>query len=366
MANDKWKLHPSLSPRRILEGLLRGTSAPRPLFLPNAFSLGARLVNLPLRTYLGDATKISGSLRQIQTHVRSDGFSCYFDPYVEVEALGGTLEWDADDGPPRVRWPGRAEEGDLPEGLHSVEDALKRGRVGVAVDVIRRLKALVRDDFLLTAGVTGPFSLASRITGLRCEDSLQADAVSDHALDVAAEMITQVSRAFAEAGANVVFIQEDGLPTLTPETCEAWASRLAPSFNVIRFYEALPVLHLTDHRSFSESREVVLERRWDCVVCPALGPGDSLVARIPEHSPNRDSRFVASHAGGTPALSVLGISLPLDLLERDNVDNESFARFFDNALSQLSPAVVTATGVTSVGLASNRLRMVSERLAAAR
>lgn len=355
------------APRHILESLLRGSSPPRPLFLPITFTLGAKLAGVPLRRYLGDATKISNSLRQIQAHLRADGLSCYFDPNLEVEALGGTLEWDADDWHATVRWLGPADKGDLPQGLHSPEEALKRGRVGVAVDVIRRLKSLVRNDLLLTAGLTGPFTLASRITGLDRDDVSRPEDLPDAAVEIAATVITQMSGAFSEAGANLVFIREDTLPTMTPETCEAWASRLASSFNIIRFYEALPVLHLTDHRSFSESSDVILECRWDCVVCPALGLGDSLVAGIPERSPNRDSRFIASYAGGMPALpAMMGISLPLDLLERDNVDNESFARFLDNALSQLSPAVLTATGVTSVGSASNRLRMVSERLAAAR
>src|SRR4029079_17940033 len=105
--------------------------------------------DFPLEAFLGNATKISNSLRQISGHVRSDGLSCYFDPYLEAEALGGLGEW-SDQGP-ALHWPEHFARGELPEGLHSPEEAMKRGRVGVALEVIRRLKSLLRDDSLLTA-----------------------------------------------------------------------------------------------------------------------------------------------------------------------------------------------------------------------
>ena len=66
---------------------------PRPLFLPIVFSLGARVENISLRNFLTNPTKISNALRQIRTHLRRDGVTCYFDPYLEAEALGGVFDW---------------------------------------------------------------------------------------------------------------------------------------------------------------------------------------------------------------------------------------------------------------------------------
>src|ERR1700758_5670802 len=129
------------TPRQIVQELLQGNPPPRPLFLPIVFSLGARLENLPLRDFLANATKISNSLRQIRGHLRADGISCYFDPNLEAEALGATLEWEGD-SVRRLNWPSAARNGGTPA-LRPAEVAANSARVAVAIDVIKRLNALV-------------------------------------------------------------------------------------------------------------------------------------------------------------------------------------------------------------------------------
>src|SRR6202161_3810977 len=101
------------TPRQMLKGLLQGIPQARPLFLPIVFSLGAKVESLPLREFLGNATKISNSLKQIRSHLRSDGVACYFDPYLEVEALGATLQYVNEDEPRTMQWPHRAAIGEL-------------------------------------------------------------------------------------------------------------------------------------------------------------------------------------------------------------------------------------------------------------
>src|ERR1700689_2648996 len=155
------------TPRQMLKGLLQGIPQARPLFLPIVFSLGAKVESLPLREFLGNATKISNSLKQIRSHLRSDGVACYFDPYLEVEALGAVLQWKTGAYLPGIQWPHSGEKGEVPEGLRPPEDSAKSSRVILAVEAIRRLKSLLREEPLLMAGVTGPFTLAARITGLQ-------------------------------------------------------------------------------------------------------------------------------------------------------------------------------------------------------
>jgi hypothetical protein len=106
-----------IDPHELMKTISRGTAPPRPLFLPIVFSHAARIENVPLHTFLGNPTKITQALRQLRAHLRSDGLTCYFDPYLEVEALGGILEWE-EGGKPQVRWPRNAAPGDLPAGLH--------------------------------------------------------------------------------------------------------------------------------------------------------------------------------------------------------------------------------------------------------
>jgi hypothetical protein len=328
----------------MVKGLLQGISPPRPLFLPIVFSLGARVENLPLRAFLGNPTKISNSLRQIRTHLRADGVACYFDPFLEAEALGGALQWDAEGQRPAMRWPEHAQKGQLPEGLRSPEEAAKSGRVTVAVEVIRRLKSLLRDDPLLMAGVSGPLTLAARITQLDREAALRGEDLPAAALDLATSMIIQVSTAFAEAGANVIFIQEEILPALSAESCEAWASLLAPVFNVMRFYEALPVLHLANKRSFAENSEVIFQRQWDCVVCPAMDGISSLPS----------GKFPELRA------TALGVAMPLEAFQANASGGEDFDPLLHRVISELRPAILTTAGDVPAGTDLKRLMRVLE------
>ena len=327
------------TPQQILAGLLQGIPPPRPLWLPIVFSLGARMENLPLGAFLKNATKISNSLKQICGHVRSDGVSCYFDPYLEAEALGGVLEWNTETQRPALGWPGHAHRGELPGDLHSTEEAMKRGRVGVALEVIRRLKSLLRDDSLLTAGVTGPFTLAARLTQSEPEPSLEFEHLSEAALEVAGSMMTKLSAAFAEAGANLIFIQEDVVPRLTAERCEEWASRLEPAFNIVRFYQALPVLLLTNTISLAESMDVIFQQHWDCVVCETLDLSFTRVAQ----------------AGDT----LRGVALPPAVFQPEN-DDKDLDRMLTGVMSGSRPAIVTTAGEIPAGADMKRVIRISE------
>ena len=316
------------TPRQMLKGLLQGIPQTRPLFLPIVFSLGAKVENLPLREFLGNATKISNSLRQIRSHLRSDGVACYFDPYLESEALGAVLQWQTGDQPPAIQWPQSPEKGEVPDSLRSPEDAAKSSRVAVAVEAIRRLKSLLRDEPLLMAGVAGPFTLAARITGLRKEDAGRRENFSDAALELAAATITQIASKFVEAGANVVFIQEDVVPNLSVEDCEAWASLLAPAINIVRFYEALPVLQILDSHLFAENEQVILRQNWDCILCPTLAA----------------SAFTASEMIPPPEFANRGMALSLEALQPDASVAEKSSELLHAYILKSRPAIVTTAG----------------------
>ncbi len=262
----------SVTPRQLVQALLQGAAPPRPLFLPIVFAHGARIENVPLRAFLTNPTKISNSLRQIRARLGTDGVMCYFEPGLEAEALGAAVQWDGDDRPPTFRWPRPAAVGELPEGLRSPEEAAKSGRVGVAVEVIRRMKSILRDDCLLMATVSGPFTLAAMLTQVEDNEALRAQDISASALDLATDTISPIAKALLEAGAGVIFIREEALPAFWASEAFDWAARLATTINIIRFYQALPVLLLPRTGPAAANRDLVVQQHWDCVVCPALDP----------------------------------------------------------------------------------------------
>jgi hypothetical protein len=337
----------TLTPRQMVKSLLQGVPPSRSLLVPIVFSLGAKIENVPRQEFLASATKISNSLRQIHGRLHADGVTCYFDSYLELEALGATLRWQGDDQPPAIVWPGRAEKGKLPEGLRSPEQAARTGRVKVAVEVIGRLKSLLHGEPLLMAGVTGPFTLAARLTRLGGDPPPRFEDVPDAAFEFAASMTTQISAALVEAGANLIFVHEESLPVFSAEGCEAWASSLGPAFNIIRFYQALPVLHVADAASFAQNSALILQQSWDCVICPPLD------AFPPE--------VLGNSAGSNPV--TLGLALPHKFFQPDSFISWGHRQSGMDTASKPPLALLTTVGDIPADLNLDRLAKIFEDLA---
>jgi hypothetical protein len=316
------EVHPT--PRQMAKMLLNGIAPPRPLLLPIVFSLGTRVENVTSAAFLNNPTKISNSLRQIRSHLRSDGVACYFDPYLEVEALGATLEHFSDDRSPLVHWPARAEAHELPDGVLSPEEAAKRGRVPLALEVVRRMSALPQRDFLLMAGVTGPLTLAARILEDGEEKTLNEE-VLRAAEELAAAVTTQIASAFVGAGADLIIIQEEVLPTFSAERCEMWATLLAPAINVIRFYEALPLLQLSASSADTADWDAILQRPWDCVVSLPI----DVMASLRGTGTARKTEVA------------LGVSLPLDAFRADRLLPADHGKTLHAMVSDLRPLTIT-------------------------
>jgi hypothetical protein len=284
--------------------------------------------NQPLPAFLGNPTKICNAQRQLRAALRTDGYCCYFDSFLEVEALGATLQWGAADQPPSVRWPQGAELGEIPDGLRTPEEAAQAGRIPIAIEVLRRMKAMVRDDSILMAGVTGPFTLAARITQLEAGGAWRTREVPESAVEHATSVITRISGALVEAGASLIMIREDVLPCLSQEQFAAWASALEPAFNVIRFYEALPVLQLTAGDSFAANSALIQQRRWDCVLCPSLHG-------IPPQLANASSEWNSA---------TLGLALPPQTFQLEDSALQDLSNSFRRMVTSMRPAILTTAG----------------------
>lgn len=308
-------------PHELLKAILQGAAPSRPLFLPIVFSHAARIENLPLRAFLSNPTKITQALRQMRGHLRSDGLTCYFDPFLEMEALGAEMDWGT--GESRVfRWPRHRISGDLPIDAGALENLASKGRIPVAVEVIRRLKSMVRDDVLLTAGVSGPFRLAAQLAQFGQGESLEKE-ISTGALELAAEATAAVAKAFVEAGANVVMISED-LPASFPGDATV-ASLLATTVNIIRFYQSLPVLVLNPS---AQSADIGSEGLLDCAVCPVAS----------------DAQRGMEEAFREPAPTTLGVAVPKSVISEGQLAIEKFSLEFRRANPAFQPVVITTSG----------------------
>jgi hypothetical protein len=313
------------TPRRMIKAVLQGNLPARPLLMPIIFALGARLENLPLRDFQSNPTKIVNALRQIRSVLRVDGLTCYFDPFMEAEALGCKREWNAD-GSCVLACPSFSDGDDLREKLNSPGSLTDKGGIRVACEVLRRLKVMLKDEPALMVSVTGPFALAAQLSKAKAANA----SAPRYLVEFAAEVTASVSKTFVESGADVVLLRESMLPEISSQTGEWWASLLAPIINVIRFYEALPVL-LLDPPEISQGTLASILNSLECVLCPAL-------ARV--RLAHRDT--------SAPKRSGMGVGLPPEVFGEDQ-DASALVASIRELFRDQRLTLVTSTGDLPAG-----------------
>ena len=314
----------NLSPRQIARGLLNGILPPRPLLLPIVFALGTKIENIKWDEYLQNPTKIVSALRQVRNHLQVDGIACYFDHNLEVEALGAKLESKLPGGWPEVNGRSSTRPVGMPGSLRSPEEAVKSGRIPVAVEVIRRMNAIPNREFLLIAVVAGPMALAAKIARGEVSENASGGELPAEGSELVSSMCTQTATAFLEAGADVILIYEEVPATLSPIDCEEWKNLVAPTINVARFYEALPLVQVRDGLGSLEFWQKIRDE-LDAVVC------------LPASASSWRSSLESVDAGR----SAVGVALPVEALETGRAGSDEAIAKAREMIAQIRPCVIT-------------------------
>jgi hypothetical protein len=233
-------------PRSMVKALIQGQRPARRLFIPLIFSLAAKLEDVPLPNFVANPTKIANSLVAIYQRLRPDGVTCYFDLLLVAEALGCRLDWSASPPAftrpsPEIAW----------QNLHlPAGEVMKRGRIPVALEVVRRVQGTLRTGPVLLVGLPGPLLVMQQLFGQDIIEQLGAG--DDDALDTfetLVEITRHLSQVFCLAGTHLQFFDEPAIPT---EFLPDWEAALVAVWNTARFHGALPVLltppfaHLSD------------------------------------------------------------------------------------------------------------------------
>jgi hypothetical protein len=226
------------------------------------FTLAARLEDIPLSNYVANPTKIANSLVAIYQRLRPDGVTCYFDLFLIAEALGCRLNWGT--SPPTFQVPTR--EAALKMLQQPLAEVKQRGRLPVALEVVRRVQGMLRNGPALVVGLPGPLRIAQQLFG---QDILQLLAIGedDDAFDsfeTLIEITLSVAQAFCLAGTHLFYFDELDVPA---EFLPDWEAKMVAVWKTVRFHGALPVL--------STPQPLVLEDPANApLLClkPAWGP----------------------------------------------------------------------------------------------
>lgn len=231
-------------PRSIVKALIEGKPPARRLFMPLIFALAAKLEDVSLPNFVTNPTKIANSLVAVYQRLRPDGVTCYFDLFLIAEALGCRLDWSTSS--PALERPTR--EAALKILRQPPGEVKQRGRLPVALEVVRRVQGTLRNGPALVVGLPGPLHVAQQLFGEYVLRELVEG--NDDALDsfeTLVEITLSIARAFCLAGVHLLYFDEPGIPA---EFLPDWETAMVALWKTVRFHGALPVLSIPQAMQF--------------------------------------------------------------------------------------------------------------------
>ncbi len=226
----------------IIKDLLSQGEMNRPAFIPLIHCYAAKLVQLPVRNILTSPTLMTKAISMAFELFHHDAITFPIDTTLEVEALGATIELGRD-SPPRIRSHPFASSVSRPDTLDTV---LQRGRMPVAFETIKRLKAQLAKDADILAGVTGPLTLAFHLRGEHFSEECRADQEkAADLLEFTSQVTTRVIRAYGEIGVDGILLFESCFSQSNMEMISLLKSFCMSTANTCNYYE-LPVISYLD------------------------------------------------------------------------------------------------------------------------
>lgn len=205
-------------PKDLLFATLRHEKTDSTPWVPFAGVHAGMLVGYNATEVLTDGDKLFESLMEVNRLYKPNGQPVLFDLQIEAEILGCDLMW-ADDGPPSVRSHPLAETTKIPClcTLPEKED----GRLPMALDVMRRMKAEVGDTTALYGLICGPFTLASHLRGNDIfMDMFDDDEYVKNLLHYCLAVAERMVDFYTEAGMDVIAVVDPLVSQISPDHFE--------------------------------------------------------------------------------------------------------------------------------------------------
>jgi uroporphyrinogen decarboxylase len=221
----------------------------------------ARLEQLPLQKMLSDPSLLARALQNAHELYGYDIVLNIFDPTIEAEACGCAVKWTSDRELPVLE--------DHPPIDDIDEEAIfnirNRGRLPAVLEATKRLKINLGRTVALAGVVTGPFTLASHLTGHNVLDGLHSNPErAKNRIELAGRVCLEVCKAYCELELDLVVLADSVMPQLPTGYLPLALSVLKPLVNVIRFYDSVPLL--LAHGCTKDSLGLLMKTEVDSMV----------------------------------------------------------------------------------------------------
>ncbi len=199
--------------KELIEAVFAHKSTPRPPWVPFAGVHAGKLIGVKADRILRDADLLVEGLKKVNTLYQVDGQPVLFDLQIEAEVLGCELRW-AEDAPPSVASHPLAHSVELPTRIPRREE----GRIPVALQAMRTMKAAVGTHTALYGLITGPFTLAAHLRGTEIfMDMLDHPSYVHGLLDYANTVARTMAEYYAEAGMDVIAVVDPMISQISPD-----------------------------------------------------------------------------------------------------------------------------------------------------
>ncbi|MFH0921182.1 MAG: uroporphyrinogen decarboxylase family protein [Fibrobacterota bacterium] len=211
-----------MTPRERLDAMLDGRPVDRPPFFPALYDYKAALAGVPPHLFGQDEASLLRALRLEAAELHAEILTCTYDIYnIEAEALGASLLRVSGLATPELDEP-------LLHDLDQIHDlpvlTVPAGRMGIFIGAARALAAETGESIPVRGGLSGPFSLASKIYP---DEQLLVDTLLDpekvgRLLAWCNNLVQMYASAFLDAGAHGIAVFDSFIvpPMLSPAAYE--------------------------------------------------------------------------------------------------------------------------------------------------
>lgn len=210
-----------MSDKNLLLSALRCEPTERVPWVPFVGVHGGALIGVDATRYLQSADCITEAIIAAAKRYDADGIPVVFDLQMEAEVLGCELAW-AKESPPSVASHPLDEDYSL-DALPQF--SLTKGRMPVAFEAVRRIKAAIGQDVALYGLITGPLTLGLHLRGDDLLlDMFDGEEGATKLLQYCADIGKQMAEGFLDAGADVIAVVDPMLSQIGPAHFEEFVA----------------------------------------------------------------------------------------------------------------------------------------------
>ena len=227
--------------RELVSDFFKGDAFEKPLFFPWVCSFAAKLEQITENTMLSDPGVLFRALSNAHKLFGYDVILNHFDPTLEAEACGCTIEWKNDNRLPTIT------NHPLEDGTDfydlDTEGIEKKGRIPIILEATKRLILTKGKEVPIAAMITGPLTLAKYLRGSEFTEQLEAeDGEAMGLIEDAGSICLKLCRTYCEAGVDIIVIAENTQDLVIQDLSPVLASPLKSIFNVARFFNVNSIL----------------------------------------------------------------------------------------------------------------------------